>query len=249
MLSRYFLPSVLFVIFALGVQTTQAEDASKNQPLTVLITGANRGLGLEYAKQYRASGHHVIGTARKPEEATELKETGAEVAQLDVTSDEDIANLAKSLKGKRIDILINNAGYLGRKQTREDMTLSFSVNTLGPLFVSRALIPNLKLSDTPKIINISSRAGRLTDGTGRMTGYALSKTAVNMVTRNLHSQLAKEGFIVISLAPGRNQTAMGGKGAPLKPEKSVSKIIALIAKLDATHSGGFWYYDGTELHW
>ena len=230
-------------------KTASADEVPQEKPLTVLVTGANRGLGLEYAKQYQAGGHHVIGTARKPEEAAELKATGAEIAKLDVTSDEDIASLAQSLQGKRIDILINNAGYLGRKQTRKEMDLSFSVNTLGPLFISRALIPNLKLSDAPKIINISSRAGRLTDGTGRMTAYALSKTAVNMVTRNLHSQLAKEGFIVISLAPGRNQTAMGGKGAPLKPEDSVSQIITLITKLDQTQSGRFWYYDGTELQW
>ncbi|MFC7337812.1 SDR family oxidoreductase [Haloferula chungangensis] len=227
--------------------STFAED--KAEKLTILVTGANRGLGLEYAKQYRAGGHQVIGTARKPDEAVELKATGAEVVKLDVTDDEDIANLAKGLKGRRIDVLINNAGYLSRDQTREALTLSFSVNTLGPLFVSRALTPNLQLSDAPKVINVSSRAGRLTDGTGNMTGYAISKTAVNMVTRNLHSQLNEKGFVVISLAPGRNQTAMGGKGAPLKPEESVSQIIKFIASLDQTHSGGFWYYDGTELEW
>jgi len=240
---------VLLLVVLFTATGVHAEDTSGDDQLTVLVTGANRGLGLEYVKQYQAAGHQVIGTARKPAEAVELKATGAEVVKLDVTSDEDIAGMAKTLKGRRIDILINNAGYLGREQTREAMTLSFSVNTLGPLFVSRALIPNLSLSDSPKIINVSSRAGRLTDGTGRMTGYAISKTAVNMVTRNLHSQLGKKGFIIISLAPGRNQTAMGGKGAPLKPEESVPMIIKLIESLNASQSGGFWYYDGTELEW
>lgn len=237
---------LLLCLVSLSASTLAGEESGK---LCVLVTGANRGLGLEYAKQYRAAGHQVIGTARNPDEAVELKATGAEVVQLDVTRDEEIAGLAKSLKGRRIDVLINNAGYLSREQTREAMTLSFSVNTLGPLFVSRALAPNLELSDNPRIINVSSRAGRLTDGTGKMTGYAISKTAVNMVTRNLHSQFQKKGFIVISLAPGRNQTAMGGKGAPMTPEQSVPKIIQLIDSLEKSHSGGFWYYDGTELEW
>ena len=241
--------TVLLGILTFFTKATLAQDSPKEPTLTVLVTGANRGLGLEYAKQYQAAGHHVIGTVRKPEEAMALKTTGAEVVKLDVTSDEEIANLAKTLKGRQIDILINNAGYLGKKQTRDEMNLSFSVNTLGPLFVSRALVPNLKLSESPKIINISSRAGRLTDGTGKMTSYALSKTAVNMVTRNLHSQLADKGFIVISLAPGRNQTAMGGEKAPLKPEESISQIITLISNLDKSQSGRFWYYDGSELQW
>lgn len=240
---------ILTICFPFFSSSALADDKTRTEGLTVLVTGANRGLGLEYAKQYIAGGHHVIGTARKPEEAAELKATGAEVVKLDVTSDEDIANLAKTLKGRRIDVLINNAGYLDTKNARDAMELSFSVNTLGPLFVSQALVPNLKLSDSPRIINVSSRAGRLTDGTGKMNGYAISKTAVNMVTRNLHSRLGKQGLIVISLAPGRNQTAMGGNAAPLKPEDSVPLIIKFIASLEESHSGGFWYYDGTELQW
>ena len=226
-----------------------AEEKAPDKKLTVLITGANRGLGLEYAKRFIKDGHTVIGTTRSPEEAVDLKEAGAEVLKLDVTIDEDIANLAKSLKGRPLDILVNNAGYLGRKSTRYEMNLSFCVNTLGPLYVSEALVPSLSLSSQPKIINISSRAGRLADGTGKMTSYAVSKTALNMVTRTLHSRLNKKGFIVISLAPGRNQTEMGGKGAPLKPEETADKIIPLIESLTTKHSGGFWYYDGSELSW
>lgn len=226
-----------------------AEDKPEGKELTFLVTGANRGLGLEYVKQIIASGHKAIGTARNPEESEELKATGAEVLKLDVTSDEDIANLAKALEGRRIDVLINNAGYLSREMTREDMNTCFSVNTLGPLFVSDALIPSLKLSDAPKIVNISSRAGILTDGKGKMTGYAISKAALNMVTRSLHTRLAEKGFIVVSLAPGRNNTEMGGAGAPLQPDETAALIIPLIESLTPKHAGGFWYYDGSPLPW
>lgn len=238
---------LLIVCVALLEAVALAEG--ETQKLTVLVTGANRGIGLEYVKQYRAAGHEVIGTARKPEEAAELKATGADVFKLDVTSDEDITALVEGLKGRRIDVLINNAGYLTRELNRDALELSFSVNTLGPLFVAQALLPNLRQSNLPKIINVSSRTGILTNGTGKSNGYAISKTALNMVTRNLHTRLSPKGFVVISLAPGRNRTAMGGKGAPLTPEKSVPQIIKLIASLGDSHSGGFWYYDGTALEW
>lgn len=238
----------LVTVFApIGVVFAEEEKNSKS--LTVLVTGANRGLGLEYCKQYQAAGHHVIGTARKPKEAYELKETGVEVLALDVTSDEEIAALVESLKGRRIDILINNAGVYIREANRKAVELSFSVNAVGPLLLSQALLPNLSLSDSPKIINISSRTSILTDGTGRSNGYAMSKTALNMVTRILHTRLHKKGMIVISLAPGRNQTAMGGKRAPMTPQESVPKIMALIASLEKSHSGRFWYFDGKELPW
>ena len=247
--SREFVVSRLLVCLLAVSGLAHGEEEKAAEPLTVLITGANRGIGLEYAKQYQAAGYKVIGTSRKPEEAVDLKATGAEVVRLDVTSEEDLANLSQGLKGRRIDILINNAGYLNTKPTREAMETSFRVNTLGPFFVTQALIPQLKLSDAPKVINVSSRAGRLTEGTGKMNGYAISKTALNMVTRNLHSRLSKQGFIVISLAPGRNKTAMGGKKAPLTPEESVPKIMELISSLEPSQSGRFWYYDGTELEW
>ena len=105
---------ILPILFALGLSGQLFAQEGKDGP-TVLITGANRGLGLEFAKQFSAKGYQVIGTARSPEKAEDLKATGAEVMKLDVTSKEEIAALAESLKGRKIDILLNNAGYFGPK--------------------------------------------------------------------------------------------------------------------------------------
>lgn len=221
----------------------------KAEALTVLVTGANRGLGLEHAKQWVAAGHKVIATARKPEEAKELKATGAQVVQLDITDDQDIANLAKTLKGQKIDILLNNAGYMDRKLNREALKRCFDINAAGPILLAKALTSNLKLSKQPKIINVSSRLGIISNTRGSYAAYSMSKAALNMATRQLHAQLSGAGFIVISIGPGHNQTDMGGKGAPLKPEESVQKMIKLIGSLEKGQSGRFWYHDGTELPW
>lgn len=236
-----------------------AQDTEKD--FTVLITGANRGLGLEFAKQFSEKGYTVIGTARSPEKATDLKATGAEIFKLDVTSDEDIAALAKSLKGRKLDILINNAGYFGPKLMNEEGTSTFEtvtraemedclrVNTMGPIFVSRALLANLRISNNPRIIHISSRAGIIGKGSSRNWGYTVSKTAVNRVMANMHSALHKEGFIVIALAPGHNKTDMGTERANLDPKDSIGKMIPLIENLTPKQSGKFLYYTGKGLPW
>lgn len=220
------------------------------EPITILITGANRGLGLEHAKQYAAAGHTVIGTARKPEEAKELKATGAQVVKLDITSDKDIAALVKTLKGKKIDVLLNNAGYMDRGEvSRENLARCFDVNAAGPLLLARALVPNLKLSKNPRIVNVSSRLGMINNARGIYPAYSISKAALNMATKQLHAELNRSGIVVISLGPGHNRTDMGGKGAPLSPKESVPKMMKLIGSLDKSQSGRFWYHDGTELPW
>jgi NAD(P)-dependent dehydrogenase (short-subunit alcohol dehydrogenase family) len=231
-----------------GMAFAAEEKDMKNQH-TVLITGANRGLGLEFAKKFQAAGYEVIGTARKPDEAAELKKIGAEVMELDVTSNEQIEALAKKLDGRKIDILINNAGIFPRTKDREDMMQTYSVNTLGPYFVSEALIPNLKKSDSPRIVNISSGLGQLTGGNGGAGGYSFSKAALNMVTRNLHSSHHRDGVIVISVNPGHNKTDMGGDGAPLEPANTAEKLLELVETLKPDQSGGFWMYDGEKLDW
>lgn len=238
----------LSIVLAAVLPSNVRAEADKGG-LTILITGANRGLGLEHAKQFSEAGYEVIGTARKPEEAAKLKATGAKVMKLDITSDQDIAELAKALDGKRIDILLNNAGYMNRGLDREALRRCFDVNASGPLLLTEALLPNLKLSKQPKIINVSSRLGRISKTSGYYTAYSMSKAALNMATRQLHEQLSKEGFIVISLGPGHNQTDMGGKNAALKPEDSVKKMVKLISGLEPSQSGRFWYHDGTELPW
>jgi len=251
---RFLILSLLLAAFPLPLHAlTEGEDK------TVLITGANRGLGLEFAKQFSKKGYQVIGTSRSPEKATELKATGAEVLKLDVTSEEDIAALGKTLKGRSIDILLNNAGYFGptlsvgkgnariHNVTRDEMLNCFQVNTMGPIFLTQALLPNLQLSSSPKIINISTRSSQLSVRPGKAWGYSVSKTGLNMVTWNLHGELHKKGFIVISLAPGHNQTDMGN--GKLQPEESIGKMIPLIENLAKKDSGKFWYYDGKQLPW
>ena len=238
----------LAVAAVIGVANAEEEDAAKEPPV-VLITGANRGLGLEFAKKFEAEGYDVIGTARKPEEATELKELGAEVMALDVTSNEEIEALAKKLEGRKIDVLINNAGIFPRNKDRDDMMTTYQVNTLGPYFISEALIPNLKKSSSPRIVNISSGLGQLTDGGGSATGYSFSKAALNMVTRNLHTAHHKDGIIVISLNPGHNKTDMGGTDAPLDPKNTAAKLFELTQALKPEQSGGFWMYTGEKLPW
>lgn len=228
-----------------SVATAQAEDA-----LTVLVTGANRGLGLEHARQWVEAGHKVIGTARKPDEAKELKATDAEVVKLDITSDEDIAQVAKMLEGKKLDILINNAGYLKHgKVTREVMMKTFKVNTAGPLLLAYALEPSLKLSKNPKIVNISSSLGVISRKHNILPAYSISKAGLNMATANLHGKLHEQGFVVISLDPGHNKTAMGGKNAPLDPADSVRNMTKLIMGLEEKHSGGFFDQYGKEKPW
>ena len=165
--------SILLCIVCLTTITVAGEN--KN---TVFITGANRGIGLEYAKQYTTAGWNVIGTARKPEEAQELKATGAEIIKLDVTNDDDITEMQKALQGKKIDLLINNAGVYLRDSDRKSLEFSFSVNTAGPLLIAEALIPNLKKSNNPKIVNVSSRTSILTDGSGKSNAYAISKLSL-----------------------------------------------------------------------
>jgi NAD(P)-dependent dehydrogenase (short-subunit alcohol dehydrogenase family) len=242
-----------FILLPLNLRA----DNEAKKDITVLITGANRGLGLEMVKQFAADGYKVIGTARKPEKATDLKATGATIVKLDVTSEEDIAAMAKTLKGQKIDILINNAGYFGpklmtenpdniTKLTRQEMTTCINVNTLGPIFVTQALLPNLRLSPMKKVVNISTRAA---SPGGTAYGYRISKTALNMVTRCMSVDAGMRGIIVIALAPGHNKTDMGTHRGNLDPAQSMKKVKALIESLTPKHHGKLWFYDGSPMKW
>ncbi|MGD7654717.1 MAG: SDR family oxidoreductase [Verrucomicrobiales bacterium] len=255
----------LFAAFLLlgGAIAVGAESGADKQ--TVLITGANRGLGLELSRQFAADDYYVIGTARSPEKATELKQVADEVLQLDVTSDESIKGLAKALDGKAIDILVNNAGYFGptlglgstreKSATLETLTRSevldcFAVNAAGPIFVTQGLIPNLLASEQPKVVVISSRSGIINQSRNAGAyGYRISKTAVNRAVKIMSVDKALRNAIVVAIAPGHNRTDMGGDRAKLTPEESMKMVKGLIETLTPKHDGGFWYYDGKELPW
>ncbi len=247
---------LLTVALFLGLQAEgNANDSAANEPLTVLITGANRGLGLEFARQYKQAGWRVIGTARNPGEAQELEALGATVMQLDVASQQSVDDLAAALDGEPIDLLINNAGIFPRvgKITEidfDDYSRTLAVNTVGPVRVTRALLPNLRRGQLKMIAGLSSNLGSIAENErGNFYGYRESKAALNMFTKTLAAELGPEGFICVVLTPGWVQTDMGGPNAPLTPADSISGMKAVLDELTPADNGTFWSYDGRQMPW
>lgn len=222
---------------------------------TVLITGANRGLGLEFATQFKARGYHVIGTARKPDEAQELRQLGVQVEKLDVADDASAKALAGKLKGQPIDILINNAGIIGSSSNSitnlnfDKMAYTYQVNALGPMRVTQALYENLRQGKGRKVIDITSVMSSVAMNFGGAYDYRASKAALNMLTNTLAKELGKDGFICIVIHPGWVQTDMGGSSAPVTPEESISGMIKVIDGLTRGSNGKFYDYTGKELPW
>ncbi|MBT8074264.1 MAG: SDR family oxidoreductase [Xanthomonadales bacterium] len=229
--------------------------ASANDKGVVLVTGANRGLGLEFVQQLQAKGYEVIGTARSPQKATELKATGARVEQLDVADAASVAALAERLGNTPIDILINNAGMLNRADSTMDaldfdvMERSFQVNSLGPLRVTQALLPNLNAGKGKTVVSITSRLGSIELSTGGLYSYRTSKTALNQINKIMSSELAPQGFTCVVMHPGWVQTDMGGPNATLTKPESIAGMLGVIESLTADSTGKFFNYDGTELPW
>lgn len=222
---------------------------------TIVITGANRGIGLEFAKQFAQKGYQVIGTARNPERATELKSLGVKVEKLDVTNQQSIDQFAQRLNGIPIDILINNAGVLlGRNDKLKDLDFkevetTFLVNSVGPLRVTQALLPNLMKGKEKKIVNISSQLGSIKNNSGGMYAYRASKAALNQINRTLAIELGPEGFICLAIHPGWVQTDMGGMRATYTPERSVNGMIKVITQTDRSSNGKFYDHNANALPW
>jgi NAD(P)-dependent dehydrogenase (short-subunit alcohol dehydrogenase family) len=231
---------------------------------TVLITGANRGLGLEFARQYTAAGWQVIGTVREPDQAKELKAIGATdeaqgsviIVQLDVADPKSVTAMAEALKHQPIDLLINNAGIgSGGANTLADIKPEnyeriIQVNAIGPMRVTQALLPNLKMGAGKTIVSITSGLGSITMNTGgRFYGYRESKAALNMFMRTIAAELKGEGFIAIAMSPGWVQTDMGGPNAELTPDQSITGMRKVIDNLKPDDSGKFWNHDGEQLPW
>ena len=222
---------------------------------TVLITGANRGIGLELARQYSAEGWRVIGTARRPDTASELRAVGADVMQLDVTDQASVDQLAGKLVGQPIDLLINNAGVHSLKWTLAEIDISdfqkvLDVNTLGPIRVVRALLPNLRAGESRKIVNITSNLGSIAENQdGGFYGYRESKAALNMFTKSLAAELGPEGFICVVLHPGWVKTDLGGPDAPLHVRDSVVGMRSVINELSPADNGTFWTHAGGQMAW
>lgn len=245
------LVTVLLVV-PLGLSAAVSAVAESR---TVLVTGANRGLGLEFARQYREAGWQVIGTARNPDAADELKALGVRVMPLDVASQDSVDSLAAALGGEPIDLLINNAGIFPRvgkiaEIDFEDYQRTLEVNTVGPVRVTRALLPNLRQGKLKIIAGLSSNLGSIAENErGNFYGYRESKAALNMFTKTLAAELGSDGFICIVLTPGWVQTDMGGPNAPLQPADSIAGMKAVLDKLTPADNGTFWSYDGSQMPW
>jgi NAD(P)-dependent dehydrogenase (short-subunit alcohol dehydrogenase family) len=227
--------------------------------VSVLVTGANRGIGLEFVRQYAADGARVFACARDPEAADELKKViaasggKASLHHLDVTDVAQLAALAHGLRNEVIDILINNAGIDGPMShgviDEEKWLEVFRVNTIAPYRIARALHGHMKKSSSPKIVSISSQLGSISQSSGYALDYGASKAALNYVMHALAMQWSKDGFIIVSMSPGWVQTDMGGTGAPLTPDESVGSMRAVIARLTRRDNGHFLGPDGKDIPW
>jgi len=234
---------------------TMAGMATAASGPAVLITGANRGIGLEYARQFAAKGYRVIGTARDPGDAKELSDVASRVEQLDVTDAASVAALARRLSGVPIDILVNNAGVFDRRDVTIDkvdfamMEQTLAVNTLGPLRVTQALLPNLRAGKGRTIVSMSSQLGSIEGSNGRWYAYRTSKAGLNQINKTLSAELASEGFTCVVLHPGWVRTDMGGANATYAPEESVSGLVAVIEKLTPADNGRFFDFKGNRIPW
>ena len=251
MVNRLLFRLVLVIVSVLGAGTSVAADADK----TVLVTGANRGIGLEFVRQLKAQGYVVIGTARKPDEAVDLKALGVRVEQLDVTDGASVEALGNRLKGVKIDLLINNAGIGGhnartfRETNFDEIAKTFDVNSLGPMRVTQALLDNLEATEGKTIVHISSIMGSIEGNLGGFYGYRASKAALNMFNKSLAAELGRQGYISVVIHPGWVKTRMGGEGAPVEPVDSVAGMLRVIGSLSAADNGRFIDYQGNGLPW
>ena len=229
---------------------------------TVLITGANRGLGLEFVRQLLATGDTVFAACRDPGQAPALEAlrgTGdLHLVPLEVTDDAAIAAAVERVAAVGpLDWLINNAGIgdmAGLAElTREGMRQSFEVNTISPLVLSRAFAPLLARSGgTPLVVVISSLLGSIARKSDGMKGgypYAASKAAVNMMVKFLSLDLRADGIATVALSPGWVKTDMGGEEAPLEPRESIAAMLEVLGRIDLAQSGEYWDYNGDRLPW
>ena len=222
---------------------------------TIMITGASRGLGLEFARQFYSEECRVIATCRNPKKANELNSIGdIDVHSLDVTDDKSVANLADKLRGENIDILINNAGVIGQRDGfgRLDYDIwaeTMDTNVFGPMRVAEAFRDNVMNSEKKQMIFITSRMGSITEAVPNAYVYRSSKAALNMAVNCLSAELGEQGLIAVLFHPGHVQTDMGGQAAPVTPQKSIEGMKNQIVALTHDDNGRFLSYDGHQIPW
>lgn len=218
---------------------------------TVVITGGNRGIGLELARQFKQRGDDVVAACRKSSE--ELTKLGVETVEgVDVANDASVGQLASSLKGRTVDVLVNCAGILSDESLGDldfdRMRRQFEVNSLGPLRVTAAL--NENLCQGSKVAIVTSRMGSIEDNTsGGRYGYRMSKAAVNMAGRSLANDLKDDGVAVAILHPGFVRTDMTGHQGLIDPPESAAGLIARIDEMTLESTGTFWHTNGEVIPW
>jgi NAD(P)-dependent dehydrogenase (short-subunit alcohol dehydrogenase family) len=250
--------------YAAGPGAMAAPATGDGTAPTVLVTGANRGIGLALARAYAARGWRVIATARRPAEAVELRALAASdpdvtLETLDVTDHGQVDALATRLRGRPIDVLINNAGIIGDRATqvlgRFDYAVArevFETNTLAPMKMAEALLPNLLAGRQKKLVTLSSSEGSITQvDSPRIYWYRSSKAAVNMAMRNLAFAVKKDSVAVALVNPGPVATdMMKNARIPLQPvDEAAGKVIGIIDTLTLETTARFWDYAGGELPW
>lgn len=229
---------------------------------TILITGANRGIGLELTKQYLSNNARVIACCRDPHHANELNQLKSQyhstlvICQLDVSNFQAITSLSQQLANEKIDILINNAGIIGNHADTlanidaDKWQETFKTNTIAPTLMAQAFLNQLSHSNRKLVVNISSVMGSIAENTsGGYYLYRSSKAALNAVTKSLSIELKPKNIIAVVMHPGWVQTDMGGDEAPLTTEQSVTGIRNVIDQLTLTDSGTFVSYDGRRIPW
>jgi NAD(P)-dependent dehydrogenase (short-subunit alcohol dehydrogenase family) len=230
---------------------------------TVVVTGANRGLGLELARVYAGRGDRVIAGCRNPAAADALATLTQHVHALDIGHEQSIAAFIAAIGEQPVDIVVNNAGIDARNlgaadserdvltQTPQQLMGQIEVNAVGPWLLSRGLLPQLRRSDRPRIANITSQIGSMevSQRIGRDAGYAVSKAALNMITIKLAVRLRDEGIIAVLIHPGFLRTDMGGSAATMEPADAAREIVETIDGLSIADTGSFRRWDGTVHPW
>ena len=233
---------------------------------TALITGANRGIGLEFARQYSAEHWRVLACCRNPTDCDELKAIAQVhdlvIEKLDVTDFDAIDDLSSKWANEPVDVLINNAGLFGPKVVAEhDWRQSFghmdydiwlavlTTNLIAPIRMAEALIKQIAASEQKKIITITSTVGSIAETETGLYAYRTSKAGVNMARATLANELRTQGIAVGMFCPGWVRTRMGGDGATISPRDSITGLRKLIAELTPETSGRFQRYNGEHIPW
>ena len=228
---------------------------------TILVTGANRGLGIEFVEQYLNEGNDVIATYRNENSSMDLIEMGNErsnlkLLQLDVSSNKSLNSFAENLGDSPIDIFINNAGVYGPRNSsfgnvdEENWIPAIKINAIAPILLTQLIIKNIRSGADKKLIYITSKMGSIDDNKGGgVYVYRSSKTALNAVVKSLSVDLENEGMTVALIHPGWVKTDMGGPNALIDKETSVRGMTEVISNLDISSTGNFYNYDGSIIPW